>query len=254
MNISRDELRRRRTAMGRGILPWFTAPHMVGDVGERGWLLLSGVGVPDMNFGLIADDDPALLAVTVAAITTRELSALLMLADRGKHLAERIPEQFSPAGEMPIMSKPLVGEPAPMDSRVRRATADDRGAVEAVLAAAYGLPAEAVAVATEPLVRGDDGPLSIWLLEDSEEVVSAVTATRADDTVGLWTMATPPRHERKGFGRALLASVLAEAQQDGASLGLLGATPAGFPLYSATGWTTHETWELYVNAPSAQFA
>lgn len=254
MSIDSDELQRRRTAMGRGILPWVTGPHMVGEVDERRWLLLSGVAVPDLNFGLLADNDSTLLDATVAAIEARELSALLMLAGRGKALADRVPAQFGSAGEMPIMSKPLGGDPPQRDPRVRRATVDDRDAVESVLAAAYGLPTDALAVATEPLVRGGDGPLSMWLLEDAGEVVSVVTTTRVDDTVGLWTMATPPQHERKGYGRALLASVLGDAQRDGASLGLLGATPAGFPLYSSTGWTTYETWELYVNAPSAQFA
>lgn len=239
--------------MGRGILPWLTAPHMIGQVDDRRWLLLTGVSVPDLNFGLLAVDDPALLDETLAAIDSRKLAALVMLADRGKGLAPRIPSQFAPAGEMPIMSKPLVGAPANRDPRVRRATATDRSAVEAVLTAAYGMPPDAIAVTTEPLARGDEGPLSMWLLEEAGEVVSTVTVTRIDDIAGLWSMATPPQHERKGYGRALLASVLAEAQRDGATLGLLGATPAGFPLYAATGWTTQETWELYVNASSAQF-
>jgi hypothetical protein len=48
--------------------------------------------------------------------------------------------------------------------------------------------------------------------------------------------------------------VLQLAYDDGATLGLLGATPAGLPLYEATGWRTEETWDLYTDAVSEQFS
>ncbi|MCU1602778.1 MAG: family N-acetyltransferase, partial [Frankiales bacterium] len=236
-----------------GILPWMTEPDMVADVDERSWLLLSGSSSPDMNFALLGVDDGALLEAAVAEVEARGLSALVMLAGDGKALASLLPPVFQQAGEMPIMSKRLDAVTGAVDPRVRRAVADDRAAVDAVLVAAYGLPADAVALATSPLTRPSSGPLCVWVLEEAGEIVSAVTAARVDDTVGLWTMATPPDRQRQGFGRALLDAVLADAHDDGAVLGLLGATPAGLPLYEATGWETDETWELYVNAPSEQF-
>jgi hypothetical protein len=54
------------------------------------------------------------------------------------------------------------------------------------------------------------------------------------------------------IGRALLGHVLNAARQDGMSVGLLGATPAGKPLYDATDWRTVEEWRLFVNATSVQ--
>lgn len=42
--------------------------------------------------------------------------------------------------------------------------------------------------------------------------------------------------------------------RDGAEIGLLGATPAGLPLYEATGWRTVEQWRVFTNAASAQFS
>ena len=41
--------------------------------------------------------------------------------------------------------------------------------------------------------------------------------------------------------------------EGGCTVGLLGATPAGQPLYESTGWTTLEPWDIYVNGDSAQF-
>jgi hypothetical protein len=53
-----------------------------------------------------------------------------------------------------------------------------------------------------------------------------------------WGMSTPPAHARRGYGRAVLDSVLAAGVADGARTGVLGATPAGLPLYEATGWAS----------------
>lgn len=239
--------------MGRGILPWMTGPDMVASVDDTSWLLLSGASSPDMNFAFLHSEDPDRLREAVTEIERRGLNALLMLAGGGKALAPLVPGTFQHVGQMPMMSKPLDDQDVD-DERVRRATSDDRAAVEAVILAAYGLPRDAVELAVAPLGQPAGGPLSIWVLEQDGEVVSAVTATRVEDTVGLWTMATPPAHQRNGYGRALLAAVLAQARRDGAVLGLLGATPAGLPLYASTGWEVDESWDLYVNAPSEQFS
>lgn len=77
---------------------------------------------------------------------------------------------------------------------------------------------------------------------------------RCDEVVTVWCMATRPRQQRSGFGRALLAHVLAAARDDGARTGLLGGSAAGEPLYRQTGWTTVEHWRIHLNAPSVQFA
>jgi GNAT superfamily N-acetyltransferase len=253
MRLPSAEHIRRRTAMGRGILPWVTGPSMLGRVDDGSWLLLTGASSPDMNFAFLHREDPDGLTEALTEIEERRLSAMLMLAGEGRALAPLVPAAFERVGEMPVMSKRLE-EPDVDDDRVRRATSADRAAVNEMLRAAYGLPQDAIELATAPLELPEGGPLSIWVLEQDAEIVSAVTTTRIEDTVGLWTMATPPVHQRKGFGRALLAAVLTEARRDGAVLGLLGATPAGLPLYESTGWEVDEVWDLYVNAPSEQFS
>ncbi len=58
----------------------------------------------------------------------------------------------------------------------------------------------------------------------------------------------------QGFGRAVLAHSLLEAMSEGATIGLLGATPAGKPLYDRTGWTTLENWSMFAIGESAQFS
>ena len=64
-----------------------------------------------------------------------------------------------------------------------------------------------------------------------------------------------PRAIRPSWhGRALLADVLRRGKLEGASIGLLGATPAGKPLYDATGWTTLEGWRLFLSSERRQWA
>jgi GNAT superfamily N-acetyltransferase len=64
-------------------------------------------------------------------------------------------------------------------------------------------------------------------------------------------MATPQRFARRGYGRAILADVLLRAKLEGASIGLLGATPAGKALYDSTGWTTLEDWRMFLTPDAA---
>jgi len=110
-----------------------------------------------------------------------------------------------------------------------------------------------VADAIAGILELGDAAGKIWLLVDEAGAVSTVLTSIVDDAVCVWCMGTPARFARRGYGRALLTDVLLRAKLEGASIGLLGATPAGKALYDATGWTTLEQWQLFLRAESAQF-
>jgi GNAT superfamily N-acetyltransferase len=207
-----------------------------------------------MNMVLVYDDDPELLTEPLAQIARRGCPSLVMLAGPGKGLAGKLPPSYSAVGEMPIMAADLASVPRQPDMRVRQATAADIDIVTDLLAEAYGFARDIAALAAAPLRAPADGGMSIYLLEDGSTPISTVTMCRADDIASIWCMGTPERYGRRGYGRALLAAVLQLAYDDGATLGLLGATPAGLPLYEATGWRTEETWALYADAVSEQFS
>ena len=118
---------------------------------------------------------------------------------------------------------------------------------------AFGLDPEVTVAMAAPLGRPEAGAV-FWLLEEDGIARSAVVSCRVDDAVTVWCMSTPPAFARRGYGRALLSTVLDDARGDGATIGLPGATPAGFPLYASTGWRTVEGWSLFVNVASAQFS
>lgn len=140
----------------------------------------------------------------------------------------------------------------PADNRVKRVLPGDASAVTELMSVAFELEAAYVRVMVDHVVNAEL-PVDLWMLEDDGRAVSTVMTHRIGSAVSLWCMATPPRFARRGYGRSLLAHVLAWARRDGATVGLLGATPAGEPLYRSTGWTVVESWDIHLNAHSTQF-
>jgi GNAT superfamily N-acetyltransferase len=248
-----QEIARWRGLMGTGLGPWADRAGMVHRVEATSWLLLSGVPSPDVNMAVVHDEDPAVLADALREIDAIGTPALVMLAGPGTARAGDLTEPWLNVGEMPMMSIDLEAAPRRPDARVRRAGPADRGAVMGLLAEAFQMAPEVVEVCAGPLER-PTGTMAVWVLEEDGETVSTVTTARAEEVVSLWCMATPERHARRGHGRALLAAVLDHYAAEGARTGLLGATPAGLPLYEATGWQHVEPWMIFTNAVSAQFA
>ncbi len=66
--------------------------------------------------------------------------------------------------------------------------------------------------------------------------MSAVTVTPTGNTAAISLMATPPEHQRKGMGRALLTQVIDDYRRRGVERFHLGATEAGRGLYVSLGF------------------
>jgi GNAT superfamily N-acetyltransferase len=154
---------------------------------------------------------------------------------------------------MPFMFSGLGEGQLRKDGRVRQARPDDRDAFAGLISESFEFDRSVADLMARTLELPDD-VAQVFFFWEGDTPVSTVLTSIVDDAVCVWCMATPPRHARRGFARALLGDVLARARDDGARVGLLGATPAGKPLYDATGWITLETWRVTTNAVSAQFA
>ncbi|MCU1674127.1 MAG: family N-acetyltransferase, partial [Frankiales bacterium] len=136
--------------------------------------------------------------------------------------------------------------------RVRAATSDDIDAMTTLMTDAYGIEPEVARGCISATFRGRH--MTMWLLEQDGIPVSCGMTARHESAVSVWCMSTPQQYARRGYGRALLAHALVMARVEGAEVGLLGATPAGEPLYQSTGWQSLEQWTVAVNSASAQFA
>lgn len=212
------------------------------------WAALTELPAPDANMVLIHEDEPAAVREALDLIGSRGFPALFMLAGAAEPLGAKLPPEWSHAGAMPVMTKELHAEVD--DPRVRAATLDDVPVCGSLMERAFGLPRDVAGFFAEAWVPSDG---TFWVLEDGGEPVSAVFAHQSEDSVSIWCMCTPPEHQRKGHGRALLGAALARAAADGATWGILGATEAGYPLYEATGWQVADEWQIYLNGDSEQF-
>jgi len=248
------ELALKRIQMGLGIEAWGRGgPGWATGVGPDHWYLLTGLPSADANMALVHGAEAARRDDMLSRIEAAACPAIMILAGPGEALAAGMPEGWADVGRMPFMAADLSALETGPDTRVRQGGPRDVDTFTHLSSEAFGIDPAVAAAMAAPL--GQPGTaVSFWLLEDEGRARSGVVSCRVADSVSLWTMSTPARFGRRGYGRALLGAVLHAARLDGATVGLLGATPAGFPLYQATGWRTLEEWRLFVNATSVQFA
>jgi GNAT superfamily N-acetyltransferase len=118
-------------------------------------------------------------------------------------------------------------------------------------AAAFDLPTDAVGRVLDPLIM-PTSTASVYVAFAGDEPMSSVTVTRTGDTAGIWTMATPPAHQGKGMGRALLSRITERLRHEGVGRFFLFATAAGFPLYTSLGFVTLAEDAAWVKGSSTQ--
>jgi GNAT superfamily N-acetyltransferase len=247
------EVARRRRQMGESLADWAAISGSVHALGQGYWAYLSGLPSADTNMGLIHGSDREEFANLLAMIDDVGAPTLLLSAGAGVQLAEQLGAGWSHVGAAPFMAIELAAGTQQGDERVRQATDADVYLAAELMADAFVLPRAVCKPLVHATVHASIGPMAVWVLEDNGEAVSTAITSWVDDAVTIWCMATPARFTRRGYARALLAEALLHAYSYGARVGLLSATPAGRPLYEATGWQTLEDWKIHTNGASAQF-
>jgi GNAT superfamily N-acetyltransferase len=130
---------------------------------------------------------------------------------------------------------------------VEATSAADLSEASDLVSAAFELPAEWVARWMDPQHWSGSGARCFLAKRGGTPLSSVeVTGPGADGWAGIWTMATSPRHQRQGAGRAVLLAAMRRAWEAGARRYYLMATPAGKPLYENVGFRTVEEFPLYV--------
>lgn len=102
-------------------------------------------------------------------------------------------------------------------------------------------------IAVGELEAPDRAPgLSGWVLvHDGAAVTGAWGHLHADDC-GIYAVETLPEFRRRGFARALVEHVLADAQQHGARTASLQSTRMGQPVYESLGFTAAGRYEEWI--------
>lgn len=141
-----------------------------------------------------------------------------------------------PRRELPVLQFRRVG-----DERTRRE-------FTSIMSAAFSVPA----VTAEDVYGGAglwEGPMTGWIgYADGEAVATACTVVSAD-AIGIYAVATEPRHQRKGYGEAVVRHAVEWAQGlTGLRRVVLQSSASGYPLYLAMGFRNVTRFSVYVKA------
>jgi len=166
-------------------------------------LVLSGEAVADLNYALIGpgNEPEARLRDFSEAVRSHQLPIVVLLAAGvAQQLAPNAHDAgFRHVGSMPLMTHDRPLAPAASGAyTVERVT--DAGMLReanSVAARAFGLPEDATQRAFGPPLLASPGA-EVFLARQGSTPVSSVQTTRFGPTVGIWTMGTPPEHQRKG--------------------------------------------------------
>ena len=140
-------------------------------------------------------------------------------------------------GSAPLMVlRPDVAVPPGRLTKIVRALGPELvGVAGDLIAAAFDEPRDVIARCIDVGMTETSG-VETWIAWGDDGAVGTVSMTPTGDTAGVTLMATPPEHQRKGMGRALLTQVIADYRRRGVRRFHLGSSQAGRRLYDSLGF------------------
>ncbi|GAA1872180.1 hypothetical protein GCM10009687_45090 [Asanoa iriomotensis] len=225
-----------------------TLPDGFCRVGARGTAeVVTGLPVPTLN-GVI-QTGPTLDTDEIAAFADSPRLAQLpwSLQVRGAAEADRVASIAARHGlenrtTQPFMLKDLTGRDE-VTGAVRRVSGADQHLYRRALADGFEAPEHIFDGFSAPALL-DHPATRAYVVEVAGEVVATSFGVLVDDLVGVFNIAVPPEHRRRGYGRLATAAVLRDAYPDGAHTAFLHASAMGAPLYASMGFHTAETWNV----------
>lgn len=191
--------------------------------------------------------------VAAFASSPRLASVAWSVQVRGEEVDDRIVRTAEGHGllqrmTLPFMLKELTGDDLRGSGSdgpvVRRIPAGEGDLYRTTMAAGYEGPAELFSVFSAPSLIGHPS-MRAYLCEVEGVPVATSFGVLVDDLVGVFNIAVPPAHRRRGYGWAATAAVLSDAHAAGARTAFLHASPLGVPLYQAMGFDLAEHWTIF---------
>jgi N-acetylglutamate synthase len=214
-------------------------------------LLLTGVPLATLNAVFSVNDDPDADEVADFAASLDGAQSPWSIQVRGEP-SPRVVETAATHGltaqtQGPFMTRHvdagiLPQEPAAL--RVRTATAADHQVFLEVLSSGFGVPPEMFGPLASAALLDAPGFAAYLGEEDGVPVASGLGVLGAGH-VGVFNIATVPRSQRRGYGRAMTTAVLRDGYAAGADTAFLHPTAAGLPVYESLGFRTAEHWTYF---------
>ena len=87
-----------------------------------------------------------------------------------------------------------------------------------------------------------------YLGEAGGQTVTTGVGVTLGDFTGVFNIATPPAHRRRGHGAAVTARAVADGLAAGAKWAWLQSSPPGYATYTRLGFETVETWKCWITS------
>jgi len=221
---------------------------------SHGCIALSGEPAADLNMVVLTNGaERSELEQALDAVRQKNTDAILIVEEGADAVREWAADAgLAEVGQMPLMERRTSEVKPASDFGIRLADPTEAEAAMRLAAAAFSL-SEAACVAALPSAAIADEGNDLWFAEEGGELVGCGVFIRTEDHVGVYTMSTPPTHQRRGVGRAILDEAMAHYQALGVRRFTLGATEKGYPLYERVGFKIMTSPHVYVVGASTQF-
>jgi N-acetylglutamate synthase len=223
-----------------------------GELGTK--LLVTGARMAFLNGVFSSARRPDAGAIT-ALLPSRETFGLpWSIQVRGDQPSPTIVSLATDCGRSRQVSLPFMirrfdeAPPYEIDSdslHVRRATVEDCSTYQVAMAAGFEGPVELFSPFSSPSVLGAPR-MTAWLAEEQGIAVGTGFGVLIGNWVGIFNITTHPDYRRRGYGRAMIKTVLQDAYSTGARGAFLHGTPTGTLLYESMGFGRAENWTVLV--------
>jgi N-acetylglutamate synthase len=216
---------------------------------------VTGIASPGFNGIWCArrNPDPGELRRLLAEVRERGVPHLLELrpGTDDAALAVAAESDLISADDMPLMR---LDDPAALegargaapDLTIRELSADEAGLHARAAAAGFGEDPDHFVRLLAPAVMAIEG-LRVYVGEVGGAIVTTALGITVGDCVGVFNVATPAEHRRKGYGAVITARVVDDGLADGARWAWLQSSPSGYGVYEALGFRTLERWLTWVH-------
>ena len=130
-----------------------------------------------------------------------------------------------------LMIRELLPDEAPLHARVA--------------AAGFEVPLEMFLQLMTPAVLATPG-VRCYLGEAGGQPVTTGLGVKLGSNVGIFNIATPPEHRRRGYGAAVTARAVADGLAAGAQWSWLQSSAEGYKVYERLGFRTIEAWPCWI--------
>ena len=204
---------------------------------------------------LILGADPDVEGFLVRSVARAKERGRPLTAMMSPHVAKTLGPVATRLGLSAVGAAPLMVlrphvpvQPSRPTTIVRALSPELVGIAGDLIAAAFDTPRDVIARCIDVGVTETAG-VETYVAWGDEGPLCTVSVTPTGNTAGISLMATPPEHQRKGMGRALLSQVIDDYRRRGVERFHLGATEAGRPLYTSLGFDPVADLSVWVLEP-----